>query len=287
MQQGQKRQSSITQGRLRRALVLVALLIALSLTPAHTAPSPPVAPTAAAGDDFGGGPIEPPRDQTTEAERAAIQAEVAENIARLTAEGRLSVSSVQAVTFEWPLRAAANLTDYGYHAVSGFVDHNPATGALLDYTCGDRTYDLSSGYNHQGTDFFTYPFPWLKMDTSQVEIVAAAAGTLVFKRDGQYDRQCEMTGALSNAVVIRHADGSLSYYLHMKKLSVTAKAVGDQSGGRHRGRGRVPGRSRQLRQLDRAPPALRGALCVQRGARSLPRRLQRPPLHVGRTAAVL
>ena len=235
MQPDQGRENSIRQGHLRRALVLTALLIALTLAPAHTAASPP----AAAGDDFGGGPIEPPRDLTTEAEVAAIQAEVTENIARLAAEGRLSVSSAEtgrlaeaerfaeSVTFEWPLRAAANLADYGYHAVSGFVDHNPATDALLDYTCGDRTYDLSSGYNHQGTDFFTYPFPWLKMDYSQVEIVAAAAGTLVFKRDGGYDRQCEMTGALSNAVVIRHADGSLSYYLHMKKLSVTAKAVGD------------------------------------------------------------
>jgi len=232
MQPNQTHKSRITQGRLRRALVLAALLVALSLAPTHTAASPAAAPPAAAGDDFGGGSIEPPRDLTTEAERAAIQAEVERNIARLTAEGRLSMSSAEVaqlaetVSFEWPLRAAANLTDYGYHGVSGFMDHDPAPGALLDYTCGDRTYDLSSGYNHQGTDFFTYPFPWLKMDYSQVEIVAAAAGTLVFKRDGGYDRQCAMSGALSNAVVIRHADGSLSHYLHMKKGSVTTKPVG-------------------------------------------------------------
>ncbi|MCD6284387.1 MAG: M23 family metallopeptidase, partial [Anaerolineae bacterium] len=228
MQSDQGRKSSTRQSHLRRALVLVALLIALSHAPAHTAASPPAAATTAPVDeDFGGGPIEPPRDLTTEAEWAAIQAEVTENTARLTEQGRLSMSSAQAVSYKWPLRAAANLTDYGYHGVSGFVDHDPATDALLDYACGDRTYDLSSGYNHQGTDFFTYPFPWLKMDTSQVEIVAAAAGTLVFKRDGGYDRQCSMTGALSNAVVIQHADGSLSYYLHMKKLSVTPKTVGD------------------------------------------------------------
>ncbi len=35
-----------------------------------------------------------------------------------------------------------------------------------------------------------------------------------------------MTGALSNAVVIRHADGTLAHYLHMKNGSVTTKAVG-------------------------------------------------------------
>jgi len=231
VRQDRKRESSIAQSRLRRALVLAALLIALSLAPAHTAASPPVAPIAAAGDDFGGGPIVPPRDLTTEAERAAIQAEVERNIEGLTAQGRLSASGAEAerfaeaVTFEWPLRAAADLTDYGYHGVSGFMDHNPAINALLDYMCGDRTYDMT-GYNHQGTDFFTYPFPWLKMDYSQVEIVAAAPGTLVFKRDGQYDRQCAMTGALSNAVVVQHADGTVAWYLHMKNGSVTTRPVG-------------------------------------------------------------
>ncbi len=215
-----------------RLVLWTIVFVALLVTPVAAVPAVPATALAAtAGDDFGGGPIEPPRDLTTEAERAAIQAEVARNIARLTAEGHLSMRSAEAVrfaeavTFEWPLRAAANLTDYGYHGVSGFMDHDPATNALLDYMCGDRTYDMA-GYNHQGTDFFTYPFPWLKMDYFQVEIVAAAAGTLVFKRDGQYDRQCAMTGALSNAVVIQHADESLSYYLHMKNGSATAKPVG-------------------------------------------------------------
>ncbi|MDF1516064.1 MAG: PKD domain-containing protein, partial [Anaerolineae bacterium] len=81
-----------------------------------------------------------------------------------------------------------------------------------------------------GTDYFTYPFPWLKMDNEEVEIIAAADGTIIFKRDGQYDRQCALSSAQSNAVVLRHADGTYSQYLHMKKYSLTTKGVGASVG---------------------------------------------------------
>ena len=170
-------------------------------------------------------PVPLPQDLTTEKERAEIEAEVAENIARFTAQGMLPAFASESVTFSWPLRAADSLTDYGYHGVSGFVDHDPDYNQLLDYMCGDRTYDLSSGYDHRGTDYFTYPFPWLKMDYEEVEIIAAADGTIVFKRDGQYDRQCGLSSANSNAVVLRHDDGTITWYLHMKEGSLTSKVV--------------------------------------------------------------
>jgi PKD repeat protein/murein DD-endopeptidase MepM/ murein hydrolase activator NlpD len=204
------------------------IVLALFLSLAVAAGAPPTE-AASAPDDFGGGPIEPPQDLTTEAELAAIRAQVAYNIAMLTFSGQISMQAAEAVSFQFPVRAADALTDFSFYGVSGFMDHNPAisssASSLQDYMCGTRTYDIS-GYNHQGTDYFTFPFPWLKMDESLVEIVAAAPGTLVFKRDGGYDRQCAMTGALSNAVVIRHADGTLAHYLHMKKGSVTTKGVG-------------------------------------------------------------
>ena len=202
----------------RRWLFGILILLALAVRPTYAAPAPP--------EDFGGGPIEPPQSEISDAEWASIQHDVDTAIAQLEADGRLSAASGEAVSFGWPLRAANGLTDYGYHGVSGFVDHNPATGAWLDYTCGNRSYDLSSGYDHQGTDFFTYPYPWYKVEHSEVEIVAAAAGTLVSRHDGEYDRQCAMTGVTANSVVIRHADGTLAYYLHMKKGSVTPKGVG-------------------------------------------------------------
>ena len=214
-----------TEGTVPAISRLIILIVLLALPAAGFVIAAPQPPDTSI-EDFGGGPIAPPRDLTTDEERAKIESEVAETITRLRAEGHLAAVSAEAVTFDWPLRPAAGLTDYGYHGVSGFVDHNPTIGALRDYTCGDRTYDISSGYNHQGTDFFTFPFPWLKMDHMEVEIVAAAPGTLVFKRDGQYDRQCAMTGDYSNAVVLLHADESKTWYLHMKNGSVTEKPMG-------------------------------------------------------------
>jgi PKD repeat protein/murein DD-endopeptidase MepM/ murein hydrolase activator NlpD len=168
-----------------------------------------------------------PRDLTTDKERAEIEAEVADSIAQFAAQGLLPSYSTESVQFSWPLRAADSLTDYGYHGVSGFVDHDPNYNSLLDYMCGDRTYDLSSGYDHRGTDFFTFPFPWLKMDNDEVEIVAAADGVIYSKHDGEYDRQCGLSGARSNSVVLRHADGTITWYLHMKRGSLTDKAVGE------------------------------------------------------------
>jgi len=197
-------------------------------TPVHAVVGLPDWRVTPDGDpiDFGGGPLEVPREEIPEAERREIEAAVAETLARLAAEGRYSAQSATAVTFDWPLRPSYRLADYGYHGVSGFMDHDPAINALRDYTCGTRTYDLTSGYNHRGTDFYTTPYPWLKMDNFEVEIVAAAPGTLAFKRDGQYDRQCSMNGDLSNAVVVAHGDGTVAWYLHMKKGSVTTKPVG-------------------------------------------------------------
>jgi len=160
-----------------------------------------------------------------DAQRREIQAAVADNVARLLAEGSLAPATEGAVLFDWPLRAAAGLSDPGYFARTVFVDHNPATGALLDYDCGNRTYDTTDG-SHRGTDFLIWPFPWLKMENEEVEIVAAAAGTIVLKQDGLYDKNCNCESGVSNKVAVRHTDGSLAWYLHMTNGSLTSKGVG-------------------------------------------------------------
>ena len=64
------------------------------------------------------------------------------------------------------------------------------------------------------------------MDLSLVRIVAAAPGVILDKADGNDDRSCAMSGAAWNAVYVRHADGSVIWYGHMKKGSLTAKPVG-------------------------------------------------------------
>lgn len=177
---------------------------------------------------FGGGEHQGPMDEISEVQRRQIEAAIAQNQTRLRAENKLPADvSETAVALSWPLQAASHLTDFGYHGTANFVDQNGSfPNALLDYACGQRTYDTYSGYNHPGTDIFTWPFPWNRMDNNEVYVVAAAPGIIIFKDDGNYDRNCSFTGLPWNAVYIQHADGSMAWYGHMKNGSVTTKPVG-------------------------------------------------------------
>ncbi|RIK97989.1 MAG: hypothetical protein DCC71_21375, partial [Proteobacteria bacterium] len=132
-------------------------------------------------------------------------------------------------SFEWPLRARASATRPGHHATSNFVDHDPASpGALLDWNCGTRTYDLADGYDHAGTDFVLWPFPWATMFEESVAVVAAAPGTILEKDDGHDDRSCELGAAPWNAVYVLHDDGGVAWYGHLKKGSATPLAPGER-----------------------------------------------------------
>jgi murein DD-endopeptidase MepM/ murein hydrolase activator NlpD len=196
--------------------VLAAIAVATAATTSGPAP-----------DDAGGGaaPIAVLDDITLE-QRSAIQAEIDANIQALPKAAPLA--PLAAVTFAWPLQPVAGFSDYGYHGISNFVDQNLSyPNALLDFDCGARTYDLASGYNHGGTDIFTWPFGWKKMDDGDITIVAAAAGTIVSKTDGNFDRSCGLNSNPWNAVYVKHADDSVAWYGHMKSGSTTSKGVGD------------------------------------------------------------
>lgn len=128
-----------------------------------------------------------------------------------------------------PLRARPQLVGNDYWGVSNFVDLNPSIGVLQDYQCGTRSYDLASGYNHSGIDYFLWPFAWQMMDAGVVEVVAAAPGTILHKIDGNDDRSCpDHYSDNWNAVYVQHADGSVLWYGHLKTGSLTTAAVGSQ-----------------------------------------------------------
>lgn len=191
---------------------------------------PPVVLSAEEPEGSGGGELIFKNDlpPLTERQRADIQARIDLNILTLQTQGRLPVHPAPGlIRMDWPLEAANGMTDPGYYGISAFVDHDPVIGQLKDYMCGTRSYDLTSGHNHTGTDFFPTPFLWNKMDNNHVAIIAAAPGTIVYKQDGNYDRNCAMSSTPWNAVYIQHADGSVAWYGHMKNGSVTTKAVGD------------------------------------------------------------
>lgn len=176
----------------------------------------------------GGEYVLPEADHVTADERQEIEAMLAANVERLTAEGLLPQSRAAArVALGWPMRGRDGFTDSGYHAVTGFVDHRPAfPNQLSDYACGGRTYDSYSGYNHQGTDFYLWPFSWNKMAAGDVEVVAAAPGVIIGRIDGNPDQSCNFNSNRWNAVYVRHADGSVAWYGHLKRGSLTPKGVG-------------------------------------------------------------
>ncbi|MCH8904467.1 MAG: peptidoglycan DD-metalloendopeptidase family protein [Bacteroidetes bacterium] len=128
---------------------------------------------------------------------------------------------------DWPMKWASGHSGYGYYTLANQVDQNLGfPNQLLDYNCGTRTYDLSTGYNHQGTDIVLWPFRWKKMDDNAVEVIAAAAGTIVLKDNGNADKNCAFSTLPWNAIYIEHPDGSVAWYGHFKKNSLTSKGVG-------------------------------------------------------------
>ncbi|MBP7246054.1 MAG: peptidoglycan DD-metalloendopeptidase family protein [Bacteroidia bacterium] len=163
-------------------------------------------------------------------EEAAAIAEIKKNRALLSKAGKINLqtASVPHPNFIWPVRSKTGFVDYGYYTVNFLVDHNPSyNNNLLDYNCGNRTYDWASG-NHKGTDIILWPYAWRRMDEGVMEVVAAAPGVIVSKIDGNFDRSCQNAGAgTANAIHVQHADGSIAWYWHFKSGSVTPKVVGD------------------------------------------------------------
>ncbi len=160
---------------------------------------------------------------------ALINAEADANVALLAIERPelLDHSRGGRPAFVWPTRAKDGFDDYGYYTVNFLYDHNPAPNSLKDYSCGTRTYDWFGG-NHKGTDIILWPYPWLRMQEEVMEIVAAASGTIVNRRDGNYDLACSINGSGTwNGYVIEHEDGSRAWYLHFKNGSISEKMVGE------------------------------------------------------------
>lgn len=165
----------------------------------------------------------------TSENKKQIKSQLNESINRLTDLGVISeVSTKQIQNFIWPVRKASNSNFFDFWGISNYVDHNSNyPNQLQDYNCGTRTYDTESGYNHQGIDIYTWPFSWYQFEKNLAEVIAGAAGTIIFKSDGNYDKSCNFNNNQWNAVYIRHNDGSVAWYGHLKSGSLTSKNVGN------------------------------------------------------------
>ena len=180
---------------------------------------------------FGGGEfVLSPMDDMSDLQRAEIKQMINSNIEKLKAVGKINSATEKtaSVSFIFPLEWNDGFTGYNFYGISNYLDHNPAfPGVITDYNCGTRSYDTDAGYNHQGIDYFLWPFDWNLMADGAVKIVAAAPGMIVAKTDGGFDQNCAFNPGVWNAIFVRHDDGSTAWYGHMKNGSLTDKGLGD------------------------------------------------------------
>ena len=183
----------------------------------------------------GWGVLPTPIEHISEAEQAANHATVERNIEMLAGKGRLPAKAATAIRFGWPTRSALGRSEPYDHVITNYIDHDAAINAVEDYACGTRSYDTASpGGGHKGTDIaIGAARSFFKMDTEQVVVVAAADGVIVQKDDTNPDRSCGDLSVLfasplrNNVIAIRHGDGTVAYYYHVKTGSLTPKNIGD------------------------------------------------------------
>ena len=169
----------------------------------------------------GGGPLSLDIRDNASAEIQSIHAEAVRRAAALGAAVTTRVSPSAATQFQYPLQFSPSAAGFSEEAISNHVDLDTTSG-VRDFACGTRPYN-----GHQGTDIFLWPYPWNVMDRTENRVVAALPGMIVQKNDGAFDRQCQwVSSPPANFVVIRHDNGLLGYYWHLKNGSVTTKAVG-------------------------------------------------------------
>ena len=157
----------------------------------------------------------------TSINRSLIIEKLKENIKQL--DNKISTLKNKNVSFDWPLKKDSSLKFNSYYGISNFVDQDTTQSSVLEYNCNNRTYD-----GHKGTDIFLWPFSWMMVDSNYIEVVAADEGIIIGKDDGYDDDHCDWySGTDWNAVYLQHFDGSITWYGHLKKNSLTNKQFGD------------------------------------------------------------
>jgi murein DD-endopeptidase MepM/ murein hydrolase activator NlpD len=112
--------------------------------------------------------------------------------------------SPAAMSFESPLSGTAGSDWF----IINFKDNGDGV-TPLDYAGGQQTYAT-----HTGIDIMLYDY--LTMDQG-INVLVAAPGTVIAYLDGLDDRLLE---SQPNKIFVQHADGSVSYYAHLKMNSL-------------------------------------------------------------------
>jgi len=95
---------------------------------------------------------------------------------------------------------------------TAYFDTNRDAGWYRDWACKTKTYN-----QHDGTDLGIGGFA--NMDAGR-NVLAAASGTVIAAHDGEFDRCTTGNCGTANYVKIRHSDGTVTVYWHLRKWSV-------------------------------------------------------------------
>lgn len=111
--------------------------------------------------------------------------------------------------FDWPLESPL----HNGILVGSYFDDD-ASSNYRDYSGGQHTYD-----GHNGTDMDVHD---LRAMDRGMPVLAAADGVVETAEYSQFDRNTQWrNNAVPNDVLIRHADGGYSWYVHLRKNSIT------------------------------------------------------------------
>lgn len=137
-----------------------------------------------------------------------------------------SVAAHGQVVFANPPLPGVEGRDYW---IVNYVDHDTSSPGILNYECGDKTYN-----GHQGTDFLLRSF---KTMDSGVFVQAVAPGRVFTITDGLFDRNKHTNpGGFGNYVGINHQGLYYTYYAHLMNGSVLVHVGDSVVAGQHLGK---------------------------------------------------
>ena len=162
-------------------------------------------------------------EPTSEEELRKLSKQLHLTSANLIKQGKWQLNRRHRVSnFISPLQASP---DMPYNNPFFSAEHVNLGGddALLDYNCGDKTFNGSVS-----TWYLVGPAWWEIYEENWVEVVAVAEGIIVDKVGGNFSAVCEIADTTANNyVILQHADGRFTYYFSLKDGSMTDKGIGD------------------------------------------------------------
>lgn len=127
----------------------------------------------------------------------------------------LSTSALAQVKFRVPLSLLDSQCNNGRCYPTAYFDTNRNWGWYSDWGCSTRTYN-----QHDGTDYGIGG--WWAMDQGRW-VMSTAPGTVIAVHDGEFDRCSTGNCGTANYIKIRHTDGKISWYWHLRRWSIRVR----------------------------------------------------------------